>query len=299
MRSLTKLATKFRSSACGLAMIEFALILPLLLLLFGGVIEMTRYVLAHQKVDKAANSLADFLGQQNAPGDFPLATLDAAFDKLINPFDSGSAGYIVTGVTLNNQAVPTITWQHSRGAVQPSKVGSGTGQTADISDIILRGNEQLVVAEVFYSHATILDNIGAISQSLNFDGKQLYKQALTIQRVPTIVRQGSPQPMTAMYGCCGQYCEEGDITDPDDTDWLPACACMRFNICNFAPSDSRYNLPIGEQRRLWINHYGCRSTTTCPPLAPPDPCVAAGNCPPDPPCNSCACDTSLCNQGGV
>lgn len=299
MRSVTQLATKFRSSAHGLAMIEFALVLPVLLLLFGGVIEMTRYVLAHQKVDKAANSLADFLGQQNSPGDFPLATLDAAFDKLVAPFDTAQSGFIVTGITLNNQSVPTITWQHSRGAVQASKIGSGNGQTANISGIILRDNEQLVAAEVFYSHSALLDNIGAISQSLNFDGDALYKQALTIQRVPNIVRRGSPQPMTRLYGCCGEYCDPYDELDPNDTDWLPDCACLRFPVCEYTPAHPLYNERRGQIRRFEINHYGCRVSGPCALPPPPDPCVAAGNCPPDPPCTTCACDQSLCPKGGV
>lgn len=317
MRCVNRLFSRFVRSPHAVAMIEFALILPLLLLLFGGVIEMTRYVLAHQKVDKAANSLADFLAQQGDPADFPIGTLDAAFDKLIAPFDTTTSGFRVTGVSLqnpnDNASPPVIRWQESRGTVSASRVGGAVGANANIQNIQLQGSEQLVVAEVYYRHSSVIDSIGAISTALDFDGEELYKQALTIQRVPVTPTRGTPQAMVQTYGCCGEYCRQGDPLNANDTDWLPSCACMRFPLCEYLPTHSLYNekypdflnfpgypnVTRGQYRKFILDTYGCRNSGPCAD-PPPDPCVAAGNCPPDPPCepaDSCACDPNQCGGG--
>lgn len=306
---------RFIRGAEGTGLIEFAFALPVLLILLAGVIEMTRFVLANQKVDKTATSLADFLGQQEDPDDFNINTLDSAFDKLLDPFDSTTAGYIVSGVSLREDGVtPEIVWRKTRGAVGVSKVGPAEGSVANINGLKLQLGEQVIAAEVYYTHSTILDDVGGISEALDFDGKQLYKLSLNLRRVPDEPTKGTTQAMPNQYGCCGQYCRQGDPLNANDTDWLPACACFKFGMCEYPPTHSQYDdvypefggagaayptVTRGEQRKFVLDHYGCRNLGPCAEPPPEDPCVAAGTCPPEPPCDTCACDPSLCKTGGV
>ena len=308
--------SRFIRGAEGVGLIEFAFALPVLLILFAGVIELTRLVLANQKVDKTATSLADFLGQQEDPGDFNINTLDSAFSKLLDPFDSAEAGYIVTGVSLDEDGVtPRIVWQNKRGKHGTSAVGQGLGDEAEVNGVKLQQGEQIVAAEVFYTHATILDYLGGISEALEFDGRQLYKLAISLKRVPDQAVKGKKQAMPNQYGCCGQYCKQGDPLNATDTDWLPTCACFKFGLCEYLPTHSKYNetyetdpqfpsfpnyptVTRGEHRKFILDHYNCPNLGPCAD-PPPDPCVAANNCPPEPPCNTCACDSSLCKSGGV
>lgn len=312
---------RFIRGAEGTGLIEFAFALPVLLILLAGVIEMTRFVLANQKVDKTATSLADFLGQQEDPDDFNINTLDSAFDKLLDPFDSTTAGYIVSGVSLREDGVtPEIVWRKTRGAVGVSKVGPAEGSVANINGLKLQLGEQVIAAEVYYTHSTILDDVGGISEALDFDGEQLYKLSLNLKRVPDQPVLGKKQAMPNQYGCCGQYCRQGDPLNANDTDWLPPCACFKFGLCEYPPTHSQYNetyetdpqfpsfpgyptVKRGEYRKFILDHYGCRNVGPCAEPPPPDPCVAAGNCPPEPPCepaNSCICgNAAACKGGGV
>lgn len=62
---ITRLPHPFRSIRCrrGTAAIEFALVLPLLLFMFIGAAEVTRYIIIAQKLQKAAYAMADMLAQ--------------------------------------------------------------------------------------------------------------------------------------------------------------------------------------------------------------------------------------------
>lgn len=287
--------TRFFRREEGLGLIEFAFTLPLLLILFAGVIELTRYVLAHQKIDKSATSLADFMGQQEDPEDFNINTLDAAFDKLVDPFDASTAGYIVTGVGVNTRGTDStaddgleVLWQRSRGSIGPSRVAASMAGT-QLSGIQLTVGEVAIVAEVFYRHSSILDNVGSISDALEFDGENLYKQAVALQRVPPTPPGGTAQPMTNLYGCCGEFCDEGDPTDPNDTDWLPACACVgAITPCRPAVMTPR--------DLLLENHYGC-TFRTCTPDPDAEPVVPFCDRPGNE--NTCWCNAALCTSGGV
>lgn len=294
--------SRFLRSSHGVGMIEFAIALPVLLVLFAGVIELTRFVLANQKVDKSASSLADFLGQQDSPATFDINVLDNAFDQLLSPFDTAQSGFTVTGVALDANKQPRILWQKSRGAVQASKVGT-VGAVAQINGIQLQEGEQAIAAEVFYKHALIIAGAPDIAAALDFDGKDIYKLAISLQRVPAAPPMGAAQNMPKLYGCCGEYCEEGDKLDPTDTDFLPWCACLDIpQRCEYPPGHPNYDSEEAQRRRLWHSYYGCPYNGVCATPPPPNPCVATGTCPPAPPCapaNSCRCNPAFCKKGGV
>lgn len=283
-----RISGSFLRNAQGVGMIEFAFALPVLLLLFAGVVELTRFVLANQKVDKSAASLADFLGQQEDPQGFDEKTLASAFGKLLEPFKTKNAGFIASGVVLqNNKSV--IAWRKTYGRVGASRVGGGVGGPADINDIELQPGETAIAVEVFFRHSTILDNVGKINAALDFNNEELYKLSVVLQRVPPTPPEGSPQPMTKLYGCCGEYCNPGDMSNPSDTDYLPPCICLDYPVC-----EENASVP-GSNQYYWHRLYGCKLRTCGGGGAPPatdicdDPAYA----------NTCRCDKSKCKNGGV
>jgi Flp pilus assembly protein TadG len=119
----------------GVALIEFALILPVLLLLLVGGIEITRFVMAHQKVDKVASQMADFISQVPTPALLSATSpeLTSTFQKLMSPFGTKDAGFVVSIVQLPlNKTSAEITSQTSNNA--SSAVG-GVGTVLDADKI--------------------------------------------------------------------------------------------------------------------------------------------------------------------
>ena len=114
----------------GLAMMEFALFLPLLLVMFFGVVEFTRYVIITQKADRSAYVLSNITSQYS-----PISYLDSAneidvdalqnqvfpqFARTMDAYnDNSDRVAIITSLTrtgiANNNTSLKINWQSAGG----------------------------------------------------------------------------------------------------------------------------------------------------------------------------------------
>jgi Flp pilus assembly protein TadG len=71
----------------GVAAIEFALILPILVVLFVGLAEISWYAHSIQKQDKATNDMADLITQNKQATLQLLNSYADAIDQILDPFD--------------------------------------------------------------------------------------------------------------------------------------------------------------------------------------------------------------------
>ena len=91
-RVMTRLRA-FGRAAEGLAAVEFALLLPVLLLLYAGCIELTTALALDRKTSRAASTLVDLLAQ-DAPT--LLAGTDAVYTSEVTAiFDAATAGNLI------------------------------------------------------------------------------------------------------------------------------------------------------------------------------------------------------------
>jgi hypothetical protein len=186
-------------------LVEFAFILPIMLMLTFPVIDCSRYILIQQKLVKAASFMADaaamsrpILATTTQPqiaqfGDFLTEpTLTGIVDTInihMLPFDAEQPGgpdlyqAILTHVYADASGAPLLGWQYDQnshnlydGARTESIVGLVTGPgdigtPANIANIPpalrnLQANENFVVAEVFADYTPITPNLSAIG--INF-----------------------------------------------------------------------------------------------------------------------------------
>lgn len=170
------------------SLIEFALSLPILLLMFLGATEVTRYILVMQKVDNAAYTIADIITRTEAaisepaqPGSLTVATLDDAIntlDDLIAPYDTlGRTTVIVTSFQKPDATSdPIIRWQKAQGVLgasivssisgtapintQPALRNAPVGFSPTVAQSIaqyggMKNRENVIAVEVFYRYNTI------------------------------------------------------------------------------------------------------------------------------------------------
>src|ERR1035437_4272188 len=93
---LTRKAHTAARCETGVAFIEFAICLPLLILLFYGAVELSRYVLVVQKTEKTINTITDVLAESggNVSGATVSEYLNAA-SMLMSPY-----GFTTNGVVI-------------------------------------------------------------------------------------------------------------------------------------------------------------------------------------------------------
>jgi len=147
----------------GIAYMEFALSVATLLLLFLGSIELTRYVLTLQKLEKIVNTVADVTTQVD-PNTSPLTTsqmsqLMSAVQDMMNPYIFGANGFvIVSDVTQAGSNNPIVNWQYCGGGTlsATSRIGTYKGEAATLPvGFSMIAGEEVVIGEVFYNYVPI------------------------------------------------------------------------------------------------------------------------------------------------
>lgn len=97
----------------GIAAIEFALALPILLVFMVGTIEICRYALLQQKLDKLTFSLGDLVTQNEMMTPAQFAQYAAMAGQMMKPYDFN--GTVVFSV-LKSYAIPTVPCTGGSGA---------------------------------------------------------------------------------------------------------------------------------------------------------------------------------------
>ncbi len=139
----------------GVIALEFALVLPVLILLCFGTVEVGRFVLLQMKLDQLAAAVAD-LGTRERT--LSVATVDdifAAGAHIVQPFDLAADGRItLSGIGRAAGDEPRVLWQRRSGGTLdvPSETGTVGGLATLPDEIVLGVGQTVVVAEVSFSY---------------------------------------------------------------------------------------------------------------------------------------------------
>lgn len=147
----------------GIAAIEFAFCVTILLVLFLGSVELTRFVLIIQKVEKTISMITDVTTQVD-PNSSPLtsATVQqilSATTDMMKPYAFGAAGFvIVSDITKTGTNNPVINWQYCGGGTRSSisKIGTQNGNAATLpAGFTMNAGEEVVIGEIFYQYSPL------------------------------------------------------------------------------------------------------------------------------------------------
>src|ERR1700753_4186961 len=118
-RMLMDTLRRFAAARGGVAAIEFALILPVMLVLLIGSVQITDYIICSQKISNLANTAADLVTQSTAHDDTAMANVWNALNTVAYPYDAGSIKAVVSGLAHGDKTGEIVSWsiQHG-GAVQ-------------------------------------------------------------------------------------------------------------------------------------------------------------------------------------
>jgi Flp pilus assembly protein TadG len=105
---------RFAADERGVAAVEFAAVLPVVLILLLGCFEVPRFVLTYQKLARTAHSVADLVSQADEPMTLPqLQDVFVAAKMIMAPYDIIGAGKVFVSSINNPSGTVSITWQKS------------------------------------------------------------------------------------------------------------------------------------------------------------------------------------------
>lgn len=137
----------------GVAAVEFALLLPVLLLLLSGIIELSNFLMAERRLLEAGNSVADLVGQSTDLSTSDLNDIYSAAAQVMAPFPTTTLKIGVASVRYNDTTgVPYLSWSSSynTGSVSnPTTKATGLGQAG----------ESIIIVTASYTYTPILKTV--------------------------------------------------------------------------------------------------------------------------------------------
>src|SRR5262249_40063108 len=146
-RTLSQHIARLRRDQDGVSAVEFAMLLPLMLTLYLGTVEISQAIGIDRKVTLTSRTLADLASQVSSISSSDMSNILAASSSVIAPYDSPRLKVTLSEVTIDQNGNPTITWSCTLGGT-----AHAVGSAATVPTALKVANTSLLWGEASYSY---------------------------------------------------------------------------------------------------------------------------------------------------
>lgn len=148
----------FLADRRGVAAVEFAIIAPVMLVMYFGLAEFTQAMMAERRTIRAASAIGDMVAQNSeisASGTGGVSDVLAISSTLMRPFPTGTALKLcVASLVADAAGKIKVEWtQNQNDSNCPARDSSPTGLSADL----ISANQSLIMSRVTYSYTGIIN----------------------------------------------------------------------------------------------------------------------------------------------
>lgn len=139
----------------GVAAVEFALIAPIMCLLYFGMAEYGQSQMAYRKAVRTAASIGDLVAQStttSVSGAGGITDIFALAPTLMKPFPTGSALKLcLASIVADNDGVKKVVWTENQNDSTCPAVGT---TMASVSSDLLPPNQSVIMSRVTYKYTS-------------------------------------------------------------------------------------------------------------------------------------------------
>jgi Flp pilus assembly protein TadG len=159
---MTPFWRRFGEDRRGVAAVEFALIAPVMVLLYCGLVELTQALIAERKTNHVASAIGDLTTQADTVSTTDIADIFSVGNTIMSPFPTGSLQMRLTSITADASGTPKVVWSRGSGGMS----ALGVGGTATIP-LTLAAGDSIVMAETKYQYNSVLHYV--LPSALNYN----------------------------------------------------------------------------------------------------------------------------------
>jgi Flp pilus assembly protein TadG len=155
---------RFTASTHGVAAIEFATIMPVLLLLFLASVDAGRAIAVYMKVRSATFTLDAIANQYTTIHDTDMQQILGATSVVFAPYSSSPVVVVISELSISAAGKVTVTWSDTLHGVART-----VGSSVNIPATLVTPSTTLIFGEVSYKYAPLFGyfSTGAITLSDN------------------------------------------------------------------------------------------------------------------------------------
>ena len=148
-----------------MAATEFALLLPIMVFMFFGILEASDAMMANRRMVNATNSLADLVTQEKKVSVNDVTDIFSGIVSMLEPTGASNVSMRIVSVTVDpgvDEDDPSddtiiVEWSRDKNGDTPYAPGAQYDKIEDIS--IIKPDTSLVVAEMVYEYNSGLSNM--------------------------------------------------------------------------------------------------------------------------------------------
>jgi Flp pilus assembly protein TadG len=141
---------RFARSTRGIAAVEFAMVLPVLTLLFLASFDGGRAISVYMKVRTASFTLAEITNQYPTISDAAMSEIFTATSDVLAPYSTVPLALTVSQIAIDAQGKATVNWSSTQGGT-----ARAVGSSVTVPTNIATPSSYLVLSEVKYSYAPL------------------------------------------------------------------------------------------------------------------------------------------------
>jgi Flp pilus assembly protein TadG len=131
----------------GVSAVEFAMVLPLMMTLYLGSVEVSQGVAIDRKVTMTARTVADLVSRVSSINNADMNNVMAATTAVLSPYSAGNAKVVVSLVTVDNVGVAKVAWSDTLNGTKHA-----VGDVVTLPTALAVPNTSLVWGEVSYAY---------------------------------------------------------------------------------------------------------------------------------------------------
>lgn len=151
-RLLPGAALRFWRDRRGVSAVEFALIAPVMLVIYFGLVELCQGYMADRRASHTASIVADLVAQSDATSVKDLTSVFAIGEMIMRPFPANELSIRVSSVTMDANGVGRVVW--SRGNAKVLFARAPNSPVNDLPPGLIENGESLILGETEFIYTT-------------------------------------------------------------------------------------------------------------------------------------------------
>jgi Flp pilus assembly protein TadG len=164
----------------GVSAVEFALIVPLLIALYVGSVELGNALTISRRTSAVASTAADLAAQVKTVSNADLADIATAASAILTPYSTDPLRIVLTSVVADDKNATKVDWSYATNGASPRAKNSAVSLPAGLT----QANSSVIVAEVTYAFTPLLGlsfaNPGSFTMSRTFYSRP--RKSLTVAK---------------------------------------------------------------------------------------------------------------------
>ncbi|RTL53599.1 MAG: pilus assembly protein [Bradyrhizobiaceae bacterium] len=152
-KPVSSLLTRFSRDTRGLAATEFAIILPMMLVIFFGTIEVSTGVAVDRKVTILTRTLSDLISQASSVSNTDLTNAFTIGASIMTPYSSAPIKAIISQVYID----PTTLQGKVKWSTASNDTAHACNATVNVPTGLAIGGTYLIMSEVRYNFQPMVD----------------------------------------------------------------------------------------------------------------------------------------------